>query len=77
LSSSGEKRSGSGKPQQNEQLLETSLAKAAWATGGSKLQQLLAPSKQEVARSSRAPPTPNPPEQRELSVSLYALLLAT
>jgi hypothetical protein len=30
--------------------------RAAWVTGGSKPQRLLAPYKQEVARSSRAPP---------------------
>ena len=32
--------------------METSLAKAAWATGGGKPQHLLAAYKQEVARSS-------------------------
>ena len=35
-----------------------SLAQRLSATGGSRRQQLLAPYTQEVARSSRAPPTP-------------------
>jgi hypothetical protein len=50
-------RSGSGKPQQSAASYVRPIARrAVWATGGSRPQDLLAPYKQEVARSSRAPP---------------------
>jgi hypothetical protein len=46
-----------GKPASRaQQDVLTCARRAAWATGGSTAQQLLAPYKQEVARSSRAPP---------------------
>ena len=51
------KRCGSGKPQQTAKANSaTWLAEPSERPGGSRSQQMLAPYKQEVARSSRAPP---------------------